>query len=135
MRISLKHTAIVLALGALAGGCASNQEEVRSAGPEAEEQTRVEVSNHHWSDVTVYAAGGGARVRLGTVVSMRDRTFEISPEMVAIDGSLQLVAEVIGSSRTHRSDRILVGPGDWVEWNLENHLALSNYSVRSDHRR
>lgn len=131
MRISLRQTAMALAMGAILGGCASNQE----AGPESADpgasDNELMVSNHNWSDVTVYAVGRGAPVRLGNVVSMDTRTFDIPTHAITSQGSVQLIADVIGSNRSHQTDRILVTDGDRVEWNLENKLPLSSYTVTS----
>lgn len=130
MTAAWRKTVLVLALGAAAGACAANQEGLGDPPAASGEETEVEVSNNHWANVTVYAVGRSARVRLGTVTSMHSRTFDL-PATVGGHGAFRLVAHIIGSARTYGTDPILVADGDRVEWNLENKLALSSYTVRS----
>lgn len=126
--------AAAVVFGLMTTGCASLSGDGVETGIPDEESTTVEVSNHNWLDVTIYAVERGTRTRLGTVTSMTTRTFELPAGLQRRATELRLVAAPIGSTETHRTDSILIDPGDRIEWNLENELALSSYWVRSDGR-
>jgi hypothetical protein len=131
MRTRLGNAATVAMVGVLAGACASGTGGAAETNGVRGAVTVVEVSNHNWSDVNVYAVHLGTRMRLGTVVSMTTRKFTLPARALVADGTLRLMASPIGSTRTYVTDPILVGQGDRVEWNLENRLALSSYMVRN----
>ncbi|MBW3534699.1 MAG: hypothetical protein KY453_05700 [Gemmatimonadetes bacterium] len=90
---------------------------------------QVEVTNNNWMDMTVHAVRGGTRVRLGTVTTGSSQRFDLPRSLNARAGDLHLVADPIGSQRMHQSRPIMVEPGGLVRWSLENHLALSSFSV------
>jgi hypothetical protein len=131
MRTRLGTGASVAMVGLLAGACASGTGGAVETNGVGGDGTVVEVSNHNWADVNVYAVQLGTRTRLGTVVSMTTRRFTLPPQARRPDGGLRLMASPIGSTRSHLTDLILVGHGDRIEWNLENSLALSSYMVRN----
>lgn len=129
MNTILKGPSIV-ALGVLASACAGNRMTPQERAERDAQQTRLEVTSHHWDDVRVYAAGSGARVRLGLVASMETRTFRLPADVLAAEGSVRLIAKPIGAPFPHETDHILLRPGDLVEWRIENPLSLSSYAVR-----
>jgi hypothetical protein len=131
MRTRLGTAAAVAMAGLLAGACASGTGGAVETNGAGGDGTVVEVSNHNWADVNVYAVQLGTRTRLGTVVSMTTRRFTLRSQARLADGGLRLMASPIGSTRSHLTDLILVDPGDRIEWNLENSLALSSYMVRN----
>jgi hypothetical protein len=135
MRTRLGTGAAVALAGLLAGACASGTGGAVETNGAGGDGTVVEVSNHNWSDVTVYAVQLGTRTRLGTVVSMTTRRFTLPAQTRLADGGLRLMASPIGSNRSHLTDLILVDHGDRIEWNLENSLALSSYMVRNGNGR
>lgn len=114
----------------LLSGCAHVD---RTSGTDSPSQApaTVEVSNHNWATINVYAVRSSMRSRLGTVESNETRTFRVPDTMIAGAGSIRLMASPIGSTRTHMTDEILVRPGERIEWNLENWLPMSSYAVYS----
>jgi len=126
-----RSTLAVVVVGLLVGGCASVMEE-RADRPGADgAAATVEVTNHNWQDVVVYAIHPSQRVRLGLVVSMATVQLRIPATALGGDGMLRLVADPIGSNRPFTTERILVDPGARIELNVANSLALSSYAVRS----
>jgi hypothetical protein len=115
-------------IGLMTAGCASTAQEPGADG-HSPPPTTVEVSNHNWADVTIYAVRSGLRVRLGTVRSMHTSTFRLPDAMLSVAGLVRLVAAPIGSTRTHSTDGIVVNQGERIQWRLENALSQSNYSV------
>lgn len=112
------------------GSGAGTADETAQPAPRGDD-TVVEVTNHNWSDVTVYVLreGTDTRVRLGTVTSMTTSRFEVPPTVVPRGGSIRLQADPVGSSRGHTTHPIPVSPGQRVEWQVENNLNLSSVSV------
>jgi hypothetical protein len=135
MRTRLGSAAAVALVGVLAGACASGSGGALDTNGVGSEALVVEVTNHNWADMNVYAVHLGTRTRLGTVVSMTTETFTLPDRARMADGALRLMASPIGSNRTHLTDLILVDEGDRIEWSLENSLALSSYLVRNGNGR
>lgn len=118
-----------------ATACAHSGRPIGTAGDEegahaARESATLEVANHNWNDMTVYAVRGGMRYRLGIVVSMGKKLFEIPIHAIVGRNGLRLEADPIGPRDTYLSPPIMVGFGERVRWELENNLSLSTYSVR-----
>lgn len=122
--------ATALAAAALATGCAAGGQNAEIDGDAASSQrVTVTVENNNWQDATVYLAGAGPLIRLGTVNSMNRERFTV-PASVNMSGTVRLVADLIGSTTRRATDPIMVNPGGEVSWVLENHLPLSSYRVR-----
>lgn len=134
MNTRLSAAAAAAVVGLFAGACASGGAAVET-NADADGRTVLSVTNYNWSDVTVYAVQLGHRLRLGTVTSMTTRRFTVPVGGSLSEGGLSFLATPIGSTRTHQTDRIMVDPGDRIEWKLENSLALSSYMVRSGNAR
>ena len=124
-RIAVLALAVTLALGA----CAHQGASYGGEGPGPNAPVYVEVSNHNWMDVVVYAVGYGQTIRLGSVTTGLDQRFRLPASMLVQSGALYLEAHPVGSDEVHRSDPINVNPGGRVYWSLENQLGLSSYRV------
>ena len=100
-----------------------------ATSPAVSPQTTVFVRNDSWFDVRIYAVNGGRRDRLGTVTGLSSAEFEL-PDWILTPGErLHLVADPIGGRGGLVSPRLLVTPGDVIEWQLRNNLRLSSVSV------
>lgn len=111
-----------------AAGCASLTGG-RSAAASAGDGVSVVVTNDNWQDATIYAVGVGPSVRLGTVTSMKTERFRVPPGAMG-PGTVQLRAELLGSSAARTTDPIMIQPGEAVYWTIQNYLPLSSYAVR-----
>lgn len=89
----------------------------------------VEVHNHNWSDMVVYAVHHNTRIRLGMVTSMNTERFAIPARFEYASSDLRLVAAPIGAVDEFSTPPIMVAPGQRVELRLENLLSISNWSV------
>ncbi len=117
-----------LALSTMAAACAANPGHSAAPSPQ-QARTTVEVTNNNWSDMVVYAVLRGTRFRLGLVTSMSSRTLDF-PRNVTLAGTrLKLAADPIGSREIFVTQSIDVTPGQYVEFNIQNHLAISSYAV------
>jgi hypothetical protein len=101
-----------------------------AAGPQSHEnQAVVQVSNHNWADVVVYAVVSGARYRLGMLTTNQSGEFRLPPGVVSGSGEVRLLVDPIGSRDVYTTQPIHVRPGQWVDFKIENHLAISNWAV------
>ncbi len=127
----IRHAAVLpLALLLSAGACAPIG---RKAAPGALQlqrpETTVRVTNNNWATVVVYLVGSGAPARLGMVTSMRTEVLRVPRSLVSNPGSVRLMVDPVGSRHTYTSPVIQVGPGQQIEFNIENHLAISSIAV------
>jgi hypothetical protein len=109
-------------------GCA-RRHQVASADS-AEEAVVLIVDNRNWQDVVIYAVHDGSRSRLGMVVTARTATFTLPPSYVTKGGDLYFIADPVGATRSFSSERVVVQPGQYIEWTLESGLERSSLLVR-----
>lgn len=94
--------AAVLLMGALASGCRTG--DARSSfARRAARSIPLVVENHNFLDITVYAVGNGASVRLGEVTGKSSERFTMDPRQIAFTTGLQLEVDPIGSARQYLS--------------------------------
>lgn len=91
----------------------------------------IQVENHSWLDMHVYAVRDGTRRSLGVVTGLSHDTLKVPASALTPAGDVQILADPIGGSGAYLSPRVVVAPGDVVRLILENHLALSTTSVAS----
>lgn len=131
----MKKSLIAFAATAfIATGCASTSGSPAMSSssaplPSMMEETTVEVHNHNWSDMVVYAVRDNSRVRLGMVTSMNTRRFQLPTSFRVSASDLRLMANPIGSQDEYTTSPIQVNPGQRVELRLENMLSISNWAV------
>jgi hypothetical protein len=76
----------------------------------------------------VYAAGSGTTYRIGTLHPGLSGRFRVRPTMT-VNGPVEFMARS-GNGPLVRSGRILLAPGDLVEFELEAHAVSSTATVR-----
>ncbi|HEY0673672.1 MAG TPA: hypothetical protein VGD27_15445 [Longimicrobiales bacterium] len=119
---------LVAAVAATAlAACAPATEQAGLGSPES--QTTLVVENNNWSEMVIYVMRGAARSRLGSVGSMSSAQFRITDTMVNGLGEVRIMADPVGSEKTYTSPVINVVPGARVDLKLQNHLAISYFSV------
>ncbi len=119
--------AATAALILLLGACSTKGSQNQATLPER--QTRVEVTNHNWSDMRIYVVRAGNRFRLGMVSTMETQVFQLPRALSSYTGGLQLVADPIGSREFHMTQPLSITPGQLVSFKIENHLAISTVSI------
>lgn len=126
----IRRVLAVAMVGALAGACAPGGGTPAYApemgGPE---RTTVRVENNNWSNMTVYLLRGTTRYRLGMVTSMTSRVFRVPPSLMGGVSDVRLMVDPLGSHQTFTTPNIQVNPGEEIEFNVQNHLAISSVSV------
>ena len=117
----------------IATGCASGGSPAMSSStgvlPPIATEARVEVQNHNWSDMVIYAIQNSHRTRLGMVTSMNTRTFDLPHHAGTSTADLHLLASPIGSGEEFVMGPIQVTQGQRVELRLENQIRISNWAV------
>jgi len=121
--------AAIAALVFVASGCATQQNVPAGPAPPRAERATVEVTNHNWSDMVIYAESSGKRVRLGHVISMASEVFRIPGAFASTVASLRLVASPIGSNSQFATTPVEVWPGQTVEFRIENQIGISTIQV------
>jgi predicted acyl esterase len=103
----------------------------RGIVPEEPDTITISVSNNNPLDMTVYAVNQSLRIRLGLVTTASTQKFTVSLHQISPTGELQLLADPVGSRRTHTSEPIHVSAGQAVEWVLQADLRQSSLVIRS----
>jgi hypothetical protein len=129
---AVSQSLIALAAAAIiTGGCASITGPTQRQNADVTSQrTMIRVNNYNWSNMTVSVLRDGAKIRLGLVSSMETRMFEVPTSYLISTGEVLMVADPISSTRVVTSRPVLIGPGQGVEWRIENSIALSSLWVR-----
>lgn len=97
--------------------------------PSAGRAVVVNVTNNYNGPVEIYASGSGTSYRMGTVLPGLASQFVLRQAMVA-SGPVELLAYAGGGAQVVRSDRLLLGPGAVVNFEIATQLMLSTATVR-----
>lgn len=119
---------LVLLLVLAAGACMATGG--GHASEYAERPVTVSVENQNWHTVHVYVLAGGQSQSLGQVSSQSTGEFQVPATIMGSRQEIRLVADPVGTTRGFISDRILVRPGNLVEWTVTQPLAHSRVMVR-----
>jgi hypothetical protein len=124
-----RRYALPLAALLAAGACATTGTADPFTAPHADPGIVVVVENHAWTDMSVYAASGAGRVRLGSVTSGRTETFRVhSLDEHVVD--MELFADPLASSTVYRSGRLVVLEGQQVIWTIHESDLGGSVTVR-----
>jgi hypothetical protein len=130
-RIRLASAAALMLSTLPLGACSSARRGARDPFDAPQPRGAIlTVENQHVMDMRVYLVRGQTRFALGTVYSNQRQTFALPTSIVAQGGTVQLMADPIGSRNTYTSDFIPAWPGDHVRWTLAASLAFSHFTVR-----
>jgi hypothetical protein len=123
---------LILASALVAGsaGCGGGRHEPESAAaPDRNAPTALSVTNNNWLDAIVFVYHDGEAARVGTVTATSSANFFLAPWILGPTRTIRLVAHPIGSPSSIGTELIHVQPGQFIEWRLENELALSSVAV------
>jgi hypothetical protein len=135
MRVHKRNTSLAVA-GLLAiGACSSaakkkaQDDEWGTDKPVIQQDIPVQVQNHNWEDMVIYAVRNSTRSRLGQVTSMSTVRFLIPRTFMGTGTDIRLLADPIGSSQVFLTDALLLSPGVQIDFYIENHLPASSWTV------
>ena len=114
--------ALLVAAGCLFAACHSRPSSVPQ-GPV--DGVPLQISNHNWSDVVIYVVRDGFQSRLGVAAAATATSFTLPRRMLGQAGELQLFGRPIGAKGSAFTETVIVQPGQWVEWTLEDDLSRS----------
>jgi hypothetical protein len=106
----------------------------QSAAPDAvasrqDRNVNVDVNSSNWMDAHVYMVRDGLATSLG-VVSGPGKAVLTLPSIAVTPGvRLQLMVLPIGTRGSYLSEPFAVDPGDVVDLQIENNLALSHVTI------
>ncbi len=135
MRSLLATAVAVLSLAVLGGACApAVPAGAVSLPPElyagrSDAPPTVRVTNHNWSNMTVYAVRGSTRLRLGMVTSMATQVFKLPSALANGAGGVRLLADAIGGNEQFLTPVVQVSRGEEVKLDIHNQLQISSVSV------
>ena len=123
----MRHVALALLIAGVAGAgaCASH----RPAPVDPRGEFALAVINHHWLDVTIYVVHNGERTRVGTVTASSTDRFMLSGRLLGATREVYLIGRAVGSQQVVRTEVLVVQPGQYIEWTLENPLRRSSVAV------
>ncbi len=127
LRNLLAPAAFVLLTTACATGSASST--FKSDAVRADAPLTIQVRNNNWSDAVIWAVQGGRRIRLGEVVSHQEKTLKVPRSALTGTGRIRLLVSLIGSRERFVTEDLYVDPGSVIDLQLQNHLAISSWSV------
>ena len=127
LRNLITPAAIVLLTSACATGSANSAFENSETGANAPITLRV--TNNNWSDAVIWAVRGGSRIRLGEVVSLRQESIDVPTTVLTGTGRVQVLVSLIGSREAYSTEEMTVYPGQVIDLQVENQLAISSWSV------
>jgi len=101
-------------------------------GPAAESAVRLNVTNNYNGPMEIYAVGSGTSYRMGTVLPGLISRFVLRQAIIG-SGPVEFVAQTDRQAPV-RSDRLLLVPGDVVDFEIATNRLHSTATVRP-HRR
>lgn len=118
--------AAIVAVASLAG-CSHKAHP--AVGPDPEESIPLEIDNHQYLDITIYAFHDGQLTRLGVAGGSAHTQMVLPARLLGAGRELRLYGHPIGGSDRAITEVIVVQPGQYVEWLLETTLSRSTISV------
>ena len=114
----------------LAPSCWRHGKPAQAGDPRVSEgEIALRVSNHNFLDVTIYVVHDGQRTRVGTVTGSSSQVFFLPFRLLGQGREIQLLGDPIGSTQLARTERLVVQPGQYIDWTLETDLRRSSVGV------
>ena len=101
--------------------------EIRAADSEA--VVSLQIANHNWSDIVIYVLRDGQPSRIGVATAASSTSFLLPRRMFGQAGEIQFWGRPIGAAGNAYSENVIVQPGQWIEWTLEDDLNRSAIGV------
>ena len=89
----------------------------------------LEIENHNWSDIVVYALHDGSSSRLAQVTAGRSVSVPLKPRHVGAMGTLRLAVHPIGGSSDYTSESLSLRTGNTIRLTVESKVAHSSVAV------
>jgi len=89
----------------------------------------IRVTNHNFLDIVVYVVHHGVHTRVGTVTGSSTEVFLVPSRLLSQGGEIQLLGDAIGNDDYALTERLIVQPGQYIDWTLETDLRRSTVAV------
>jgi hypothetical protein len=98
-------------------------------GPAVANDVPLEVANHNWLDIIIYVVHDGQPSRIGIASASSSANFVLPHRMIGQGGEIRLWGHPIGGTGGTLTESVVVQPGQWIEWTLEDDLSRSAIGV------
>lgn len=119
----------VLVVAATLSACAGRSASTPFADGGEDYDIPVEVDNHNYLDIVVFALQGEATTRLGSVSGLSSSSLNVPGQLVVL-GRIRLLVDPVGSREAYLTEDIMVNPGDVVVLQVGSAIRQSSWSVR-----
>ncbi len=113
-------------------GCVTHRSAPRTAATSAsaaDDSPVLEIENHNWSDIVVFALHDGRSARLAQVTAGRSLSVPLLPQHVSAMGTLRLAVHPIGGSSDYTSETLSLRTGYTVRLTVESSVGRSSVAV------
>lgn len=134
MRQFRRFTAVfIFGVAAMMAGCATHRAALRplpdNASVSADDSPVLEIENHNWSDIVVFALHDGRTARLAQVTAGQSLSVPLLPQHVSAMGTLRLAVHPIGGSSDYTSETLSLRTGYTVRLTVESSVGHSSVAV------
>lgn len=123
----IRYIALAGVMAASLAGC--SHKAGPAVAPNHEEEILLEVNNHHYLDIIVYALHDGQLTRLGVAGGSAHTAMVLPARLLGAGREVRLYGDPVGSPDHAITEVIVVQPGQVVEWLLEPELDRSTVGV------
>lgn len=89
----------------------------------------LEIENHNWSDIVVFALHDGRSSRLAQVTAGRSLSVPLLPRHLGPMGTLRLSVHPIGGSSDYTSESLSLRTGNTIRLTVESRVVHSSVAV------
>ena len=119
---------LLLAMAAVPA-CHHAKRDAEPAPETAPVDVPLEIDNHNWLDVIIYAVHDGERSRVGIANASSQSSFVLPARLVGQGHEIRLLGHPIGGTSNTFTETVTVQPGQYIEWTLESDLSRSSIGV------
>jgi hypothetical protein len=127
VRVAVLLSTTITILGA--SNCFFGKKASSPAASQWSGEVPLNVVNHHWLDLTIFVIHDGQRTRVGTVLGSGAATFYLPRRILGQGDEIQLLADPIGSQEQVTTQTLVVQPGQYIQWTVEDGLSRSSAGV------
>jgi hypothetical protein len=124
-----RRVTLAVAIALISAGCGGRHAPDTASAPDRDAPVALTISNNNWLDATIYVEHDGEVSRIGTVTAASHAAFYLASWMLGSSRTVRLVAHPIGSAQAIGTELLHIEPGQFIEWRLENELAMSSVGV------
>jgi hypothetical protein len=121
--------AVPLTVLVLVSACLHPPHTPAAVADDAGSRVELQIANHNWSDMVIYVVRDGQPSRIGVATAASSASFMLPRRVLGQGGEIRLYGRPIGGQGEAFSESVIVQPGQWVEWTLEDDLARSAIGV------